>query len=181
MNSLPDARTRHNRNSKPSAGSYLRVRRDVDKEDFALNYAPLCGRGATSAAFRGEETSSFTVLKGLFPKRAQGTLATFHLSPVEYNNTFKLKCSGPLCVAWANERSIGTLGRDSISIGPLGILMIAKELDECQERHIRVPIDSASNAASWAEAAGWRARYSKSLAEMRNHNFALNSQLTVSP
>jgi hypothetical protein len=61
--------------------------------------------------------------------------------------------------------------------------MIAKELDECQERHIKVPIDSASNAASWAEAA--RRSVARAVLEIHggdaDHNFALNSRLTVSP
>jgi len=70
LNNLPDTRTRHSRNSKPSTTSYLRVRRVVDKEDFALNSAPLWDRGRDTSCRSRPGTLSFTALKGLFPLRA---------------------------------------------------------------------------------------------------------------
>src|SRR5262245_51075273 len=67
LNNLPDIRTRHNRNSKPSAASYLRVRRVVDKEDFALNSAPLWVTRCDTGRHARQGTPSFTALNGLFP------------------------------------------------------------------------------------------------------------------
>jgi hypothetical protein len=126
LNSLPDARTRHNRKSKPSAGSYLRVCRLVDKEDFTLNSALLCGRGRDTCSPSRPGTLSFTALKGLFPMGTQCMPTTFDLSPVKYNNTNEPELPGGCVTRVTRVRPI-SLGRRLDSNGnPAHFLIVAR-------------------------------------------------------
>src|SRR5262245_26858224 len=99
LDNLPDTRTRHNRNSKPSATSYLRVRRGVDKEDFALNSVPLWDRRRDTSRQSRRGNAIIYSAQRAFPHarlvRVQGAPATFNLSPVKYSITMEQEAFGP--------------------------------------------------------------------------------------